>query len=177
MNTAAGIVFTAFGLVMGVSVSAAESEFECSTTPVEDRLPDLVAPMAGKEPIWLVDGSFGRWAGPEVLVKSVWVLSREVAGDLTVEGRRLDGAGVMRFQDDRTGSRAARLVIPEARERSVQPGGSTPEVLDRYAFVMMYLVYPSAGCWELKARLGEIERRIVVELAVGARDDRQDGGS
>jgi hypothetical protein len=133
--------------------------------------------MAGKGPIWLVEGAFGRWAGPEVLVKSVWVLSREVAGDFTVEGRRLDGEGVMQFQDELTDSPAPRLVIPKARERSVEPGGATPQVLDRYAFVMMYLIYPSPGCWELKARLGEIERRIVVDLVAGATDDGQDGAA
>ncbi len=69
----------------------------------------------------------------------------------------------MRFQATPTSSPIERVVASDAREYSVTPGGATPEIMDRYAFVMMYLVYPSPGCWEINVRLGPHETRIVVE--------------
>ncbi len=156
----------AFGMIILVSslVAGGEPDMSCSATPLEDRMPDIIAPMAGDEPIWLVDGSFGEWVGPEVLVKSVWVLSRAVSGDLLVRGRRLDGAGSVQFQDGVNGERSEQLVLSDLGGlRSVTPGGATSAVMSQYRFVMMYLVYPSPGCWEIEIRLGDEERRIVVE--------------
>lgn len=122
--------------------------------------------MAGSEPIWLVDGSFGRWPAEDRLEESVWVLSRPISGQLVVTGRRLRDHLPMRFvdSDSTNGARAERLVIGDPAERSVVPGGSTPEIIDQYAFVTTYLIYPRPGCWEITARLGEHERRIVVEV-------------
>ena len=145
------------------SPSVTQAEARCPATALEDRLPTIIAPMAGSEPIWLVDGSFNRWSGPEGLVKSVWVLSRGVEGDLVVSGRRLDGTGVMRFQAGLDAPLSVRAVIPDATRQSVIPGGATPEMMDAHAFRMMYLIYPSPGCWEVTVRLGDHERRIVVE--------------
>ena len=150
-----------------VASSSAPAESQCPATVLEDRLPTIIAPMAGSEPIWLVDGSFNRWLGPDGLAKSVWVLSRGVEGDLVVSGRRLDGTGVMGFQAGVDGSPSARAVIPDATRQSVIPGGATPETMGDYAFRMMYLVYPSPGCWEVTVRLGDHERRIVVEQRRG----------
>ena len=145
------------------SSSPAAAEPQCPATGLEDRLPTIIAPMVGSEPIWLVNGSFNRWLGPDGLVKSVWVLSRAVEGDLVVSGHRLDGAGVMRFQAGVDASPVVRVVIPDATRQSVIPGEATPEMMDEYAFRTMYLIYPSPGCWEVTARLGDHERRIVVE--------------
>lgn len=140
----------------------------CPVTPREDRLPDIIAPMAGSSPIWLVDGSGGRWSGPNVLVKSAWVLSRRASGDLIVRGRHRDGTGEMRFQVGMDRSPSETGLVVDSMERSVTPGGATPYHMRNYAFVMMYLIYPSPGCWEITARLGEQTRRIVVELRPAA---------
>ena len=126
-------------------------------------MPDIIAPMAGEEPIWLVDGSFGKWLGPETLVKSVWVLTRASGGDLLVRGRRLAGPGSVQFQDGVNGERSEQLVWSDLVRRSVTPGGATSETMSQYRFVPMYLVYPSPGCWEIEIRIGDEERRIVVE--------------
>ena len=156
------LVVLLVGILLGTDAFA-QSESVCEATPLEDRMPEIIASMAGKAPVWLVDGSFGMWSGPDSLMKSVWVLSRDVAGDLVVEGRRLDRPEAMRFQAAPAGSPIERVVVADARNHSVTPGGATPEIMERYAFVMMYLVYPSPGCWEINVRLGPFETRIVVE--------------
>ncbi len=141
----------------------------CPTTPLEDRLPSVVAAMAGREPIWLVDGSFGRWSTGDRLVKSVWVLSRRAPGRLVVTGRRLEDRVPMLFQNGTAGAATERLVIDDPAAAGVVPGGATPEILERYTFVMSYLIYAGPGCWEIDARLGDQERRIVVEVGTATR--------
>lgn len=145
------------------SVSSDSWVAQCPATPVEDRLPEVITPMAGSDPIWLVEGSFETWSGPDGLATAVWVLSRSAPGDLIVEGRRLDGPGTLRFQLGVDGEQVERAVIREPHRRSVTPGGASRDVMDQYAFVMMYVIYPSPGCWELTASLGELSRQIVVE--------------
>lgn len=133
----------------------------CAPTATETRL-SVVGAMAGSPPVWLVDGSSGHWnKGP---VKTLWVLSRDVAGSLRIEGRRLDGPGFVAFQDGLDGTPTNVLVIPDPSRRSVRPGGASAEVMRSYAFIPMYDIYPSAGCWELTARLDATEVRIVLEL-------------
>jgi hypothetical protein len=118
--------------------------------------------MAGSPPVWLVDGLSGHW--DKGLVKTLWVLSRDVAGSLRIEGRRLDGPGLVAFQDGLDGTATNVLMIPDPRRRTVRPGGASAEVIRSYAFIPMYHIYPSAGCWELTARLDATEVRIVLEL-------------
>ena len=133
----------------------------CVPTTTETRL-SVVGAMAGSRPVWLVDGSSGHW--DKRLVKTLWVLSRDVAGSLRIEGRRLDGPGLVGFQDGLDGAPANALMIRDPWQRTVKPGGASPEVMRSYAFIPMYLIYPSAGCWELTARLDATEVRIVLEL-------------
>jgi hypothetical protein len=45
---------------------------------------------------------------------------------------------------------------------SMRPGG--PSITERYAFVTTYIYYRSAGCWELIARVGDRELRVVTLL-------------
>jgi len=136
----------------------------CAPTPREDRLPGVIAAMAGHDPVWVVDGSSGRWLGGTAAVKTVWVLSRAGRGPLSVEGRRLDGDGVPTFRAGRDGAWAESLGIREPFTASVVPGGASPETMRTYAFVPSYVSYPSPGCWELVVRLGAQEGRIVVEV-------------
>jgi hypothetical protein len=133
----------------------------CVPTTTETRL-SVVGAMAGSPPVWLVDGSSGHWG--KGLVKTLWVLSRDVAGSLRIEGRRLDGPGLVAFQDGLDGAPTNVLVIRDPWQRTVTPGGASREVMGSYAFIPTYLIYPSAGCWELSARLDTTEVRIVLEL-------------
>ena len=77
----------------GFPQTATRLPYVCDPTPIEDRLPEVIAAMAGHSPVWLVKGDFGRWSGPGAWVKSGWVLSRKGAGMLQVSGRRLDAPG------------------------------------------------------------------------------------
>jgi hypothetical protein len=133
----------------------------CSPTAPEDRLAGVVAPMTGQSPAWLVDASGGAWAGDTQRVKSLWVLARDSPGRLRVQGRRLDGPGVLRFATSADSGFSDALVLEDPLSRSVVPGGAAPAIMERYAFVPVYLLYPSPGCWELRAELGKKTVRIV----------------
>ena len=135
----------------------------CESTPVEDRLPEVIAAMAGHAPVWLVEGDFGRWSGPGVPVKSAWVLSRKSAGPLQVKGRRLDGPGVLTFSYQ-GGPPTDVLRVADPWRWSMIPGGATAQLMKDYAFIGSHVIYPSPGCWELTATLGDEEVRIVRDL-------------
>src|SRR3954470_7505155 len=102
----------------------------CVPTPTETRL-SVVGGMVGSHPVWLVDGSNGHW--DKRLVKTLLVLSRDVAGSLRIEGRRLDGPGFVAFQDGLEGAPTNALVIPNPWQRTVKPGGASPDVMRSYA--------------------------------------------
>jgi hypothetical protein len=149
----------------GLLQTPARSPYVCDPTPVEDRLPELIAAMAGRSPVWLVDGDFGRWRGPDGWVKSAWVLSRTGAGSLEVRGRRLDAPGVVSFRQNMDEPPADVLRIPDPwGRRAMFPGGASTQIKKDYSFIGSLLMYPSPGCWELTATLGDDEVRIVRDL-------------
>ena len=141
--------------------------FDCPVTPREERLP-VIAVMAGRHPVWMVDGSDGRWLGSSHSVKTVWVVARNHPGDLIVTGRRLDGKGQVQFQGHRGTPPGPELMIPKAHEALMLPGGASREIIDTYAFRPSYVVYPSPGCWEMTVRLGEADVQIIIELALSS---------
>ena len=137
---------------------------DCATTPVEDLLPGVMAPLAGEAPIWVVDGSFGSWLGPEEAVKTAWVVERDLRKDVLVEGHRLGTGERVRFmQPDRTMGKSLRLEFTE--RLTIIPGGATDEQVRRFAFFSSLAYYPVPGCWELIASAGEDTVRIVLDLA------------
>lgn len=151
--------------------ASAQSEGSCPVSPTEDRLPDVIAPMTGAEPLWIVGVSGGEWVSTDMLVKSAWVFAGgHQSGPFRVRGRRLDGDEILRFQVGMDGERSEEGFIPDVSRRSVGPGGASRKVMDNYTFVLMYLIFPSPGCWELTASFGDAEHRIVVEqVGQGAR--------
>jgi hypothetical protein len=56
------------------------------------------------------------------------------------------------------------LVVENPSARSVRPGGASAEVMKSYVFIPSYVFYPSPGCWQLNARLGDNNTRIVLEV-------------
>jgi hypothetical protein len=132
----------------------------CRQSPTEDLLPDVVGPMTGARPVWLVDGS-AVWR-PGEPVKTVWVLLR-TPEEVRIEGRRLDAPGVLTLRrgDD---APATSLVIANPARQSVIPGGAPPEVMRAYAFLTSHVFYPSPGCWEFTVRIGQQTSRIVRDL-------------
>jgi hypothetical protein len=138
----------------------------CPVSPVIDPYPDIIGPITGTDPVWLIDGSSRRWSGPDQVVKTLWVISKKAAGDLRIEGRRLDGDGVARFQDGGvTGTPKTTLEIPEPEwRRRAWPGNATADVRRDFAFVPDYVIYPGPGCWEFTARIGSVESRVTIAM-------------
>jgi hypothetical protein len=132
----------------------------CVATPAVNVL-SVVGPMVGTDPVWIVDGHSRDIGGPS---KTLWVVARTVDGPLRVTGRRLDGAGVLSFQDGYQRPITRELVFENPAKQSVRPGGASAEVMRAYAFLPSYVIYPAAGCWEFTARLGSKEARFTIDL-------------
>src|SRR5262245_58181304 len=71
----------------------------CPVSPVENPLPETTGPMTGHGPAWVIDGATHRWESAEARITTLWILSKMASGPLHIEGRRLDGDGIARFQD------------------------------------------------------------------------------
>lgn len=143
--------------------SASPKKFECSESPRENLL-NVIAPMAGANPVWMVDSAYGIWQGGDKPVKTAWVVARGRAGDLRVTGRRLDGEGRTRFKKGVDAPVMEELIISNAHRGGVIPGGASSEIIREYAFHPSYVIYPSPGCWELVARAGGDEVRIIINM-------------
>ena len=135
---------------------------DCVPTPLQDRLPKVIAPMMGDGPVRLVQGLNGHWIGAPI--KSVWVIDRKVAGDLIVIGHRVDGPERLQFQAEIHGPISEVLTKVKPLDQSMIPGGADVDVMRRYAFVSSYVIYPTPGCWALDVKLGSSRRQIVVSL-------------
>ena len=134
----------------------------CVPTPLQDRLPGVIAPMRGDGPVWLVSGLHEDWMGAPV--KSAWVIDRHAAGDLVVTGQRLDGTERLTFQAEMHGPVSDVLTKVKPLDQSMIPGGAGAAVMARYAFVSSYVIYPAPGCWALDVRLGSSRQQIVIAL-------------
>ncbi len=154
-------------LTVALLITAAATEqladTNCPATP-KLEIVSAIAPAAGAYPVWVVDGSNGRWRRSGTAVKTVWILARDHPGDLTVSGRRLDGEGRALFALQHGADLSDQLVIANADTQQMMPGGIETDELRKYSFRNSGIVYPSAGCWELLVRYGESESRIVLEL-------------
>ena len=140
--------------------SAAMQANSCQASASQDLLPEVVAPMLGAAPAWLVDGS-ATWKSDEP-VKTLWVLLR-TSKEVRIEGRRLDAPGVLTLRRGEDPP-AAVLVIANPARHSAIPGGAQPEIMRTYVFLPSYVFYPSPGCWEFTVRIGQEEVRIVRDL-------------
>ncbi len=154
-------------LTMALLIIAGRAEqladTSCPATP-KLEIVSAIAPAAGAYPVWVVDGSYGRWRDPDAAVKTAWILARDNPGDLTVEGTRLDGDGRALFRSPGSEDLSDRLVIANADTVWIMPGGMEPDELRKYSFRSSGVVYPSAGCWELLVHYGKSESRIVLKL-------------
>ncbi len=159
------IVFSLLTMTLLTTAGGAgqRADTSCPATP-KLEIVSAIAPAAGAYPVWVVDGSYGRWRGPDAAVKTAWILARDNPGDLTVEGRRLNGDGRALFILPGSTDLSNRLVIANADRQQMMPGGIDPDALRKYSFRSSGVVYPSAGCWELLVHYGKSESRIVVEL-------------
>ena len=150
-------------LTVALLISAGNAKSSCPATPKLEVVA-AIAPAAGSYPVWVVDGSYGYWRGPEAFIKTAWILARDNPGDLVVTARKLDGDGRALFRSSLTADLSDRLVISHADSQQMIPGGIEPDELRQYSFRSSAIMYPSAGCWELLVNYGKSESRIVVEL-------------
>jgi hypothetical protein len=146
------------------AVTRAGSVEPCAASAKVDKLPGIIAPMVGHAPVWFVDGSFGRWAGENVPVTSVWIVSRSAGADLMVTGQGLNGNGTIQFRSASDSPPETRLTIHDPAVRSMTPGGASAEVMAKYAFVSSYLLYPAPGCWALDVQYERTQQRIIVKI-------------
>ena len=152
------LVFSAL-LQSCASSSGLTAAGECDPSPLTLDLAS-VAPAAGAEPVWMVDGGFGCWYddGP---VKTLWIVDRRYAGSLEVRGESVIGESAVTFE--RGEAITAHLIVPNARQTSVIPGGASPSEHARYVFHPSYAFYPRPGCWRLTTSLGGNAVDIVVQ--------------
>ena len=159
-----GLVFLALASASGrTSVTfAIQTQSACAESPTENLLPNVVGPMQGTRPAWMVNGS-ATWRGSEP-IKTLWVLVR-AAGDVRIDGHRLDGPGTVKFShvsDRQTDA----LVVTNPAEHPIirRIDGAPLEIMRSYVFLPSNVVYTSPGCWEFVVRLGQQESHIVREL-------------
>lgn len=120
-------------------------QFLCPVTPyAEERPPDshtasFTETWYGNDVLWagLSPAYGGRWYAGAKGLKVLWY--RAVAGELTVEGKRLDAAAP-----------ALQADIPAGYGNSGYQSSS--------------LIFPSAGCWEVVGRVADKELRFVVNV-------------
>jgi hypothetical protein len=136
----------------------------CAASPRQDWLPKVIAPSAGARPIWFVDGGGGTWQGVNVPVKSVWILDRTVTGPLRVVGRQKQSNQAVSFRRGLEAPVTSSLLIEAPFTESMTPGGASVETMRKLAFVSSELLYPSPGCWELTAQVGNEQVKVVVDL-------------
>jgi hypothetical protein len=132
----------------------------CHESPTEDLLPQVVGPVTGARPAWLVSGS-ATWTNGRG-IKTLWVFAR-TSERVRITGRRLDGPGTLMFRrgDDPP---AKTLAIANPARESVIPGGAPPGVMRDYAFLPSTVFYPTPGCWEFTVRIGARTVRLVRDL-------------
>ena len=88
-NQRARLGATALACVLGLVVArpsiARNQKQTCADSAVENLLPDVVGPMMGASPFWLVDGG-AKFQGGAHPVKTLWVL-RRTSESIRITGR------------------------------------------------------------------------------------------
>ena len=155
-------------VLVALSISAGSAtevrKFVCPITPTLEVV-SAVAPAAGAYPVWAIDGSFGRWGGPDAQIKTAWILARDNPGDLTVLAQKIDSDDRALFKLAGRTDMSDRLVIADADHPQMIPGDADADMLRMYSFRSSGVIYPSAGCWEFLVTYGESQSSIIVELA------------
>jgi len=159
---------TAAGICIGLSASVATAQSPvCEQSPTENRWPEVIAPMLGQSPAWLVGGA-GTWVKDEP-VKTVWVILRR-AGQVRITGHRTDGLAAAKFIREWGDAPSNELVIENPNMRRIIPHGASPDVLRQYLFFGSNVIYDSPGCWEFDVVVGDQTSRIVKDVPLhGAR--------
>jgi hypothetical protein len=159
---------TAAGICIGLSASVATAQSPvCEQSPIENRWPEVIAPMLGQSPAWLVDGA-ATWVKDDP-VKTIWVILRR-PGQVRITGHRTDGVAAAKFIREWGDPPSNELVIENPNVRRIIPHGASAEVLRQYLFFGSNVIYGSPGCWEFDVVVGDQTSRIVKNVPLhGAR--------
>jgi len=133
----------------------------CSVSPAGNERPDL-GPTIGEAPILLASQALPVIPWRNDFVRVVWVVDRALDGDLILSGRRTDGEGTVRFIRQGGERATEQLHVPSAG-RIGAANAQSPETA-RYADIQVRLALPAPGCYELQARLGEVQRAYVIHV-------------
>lgn len=166
-----------------------EASSSCPITPIQEDFWSRVSPVAGEFPVWI--SSQGRISyansGPYILppesdelvfnrgiaTKALIFVDKEVEGDLTITGKRLDGPELIYFSSageeevtTRIDATTLQLLTtpPTSREiPSAHISTHLPEP-DGKAHHGMGLIYISPGCYEFTTTINQYTVKIVLEL-------------
>src|SRR2546428_7619850 len=79
----------AFPQAVAATIVSTGGPFSCEPSPTQDLLPDVIAPMTGTSPAWLVDGhTMWRTRAGEDGLGIATILE-----SVRISGRRMDGVG------------------------------------------------------------------------------------
>ncbi len=112
----------------------------------------------------MASSNAGQFRNDEAPEKTVWVVARDLEGELNVTVRRLDGEGRPAFRRAKRSELVRELTIPFAHREALVPGKVGKDVRKRYAFHGGYVFYPAPGCYEFTATYGGEEVIIVVDM-------------
>lgn len=149
---------------IALAIPQTAAQLACVESGIENRLPEVVGPMVGASPAWMVDGGVAFRGAPEP-VKTLWVV-RRTSETLRISGRRLDGPGNVLMRQAQA-TPADVLLIGDPARASVIPGGAPAAVMREYAFLPSHVFYPSAGCWEFTIESASSTARIVRQVKTG----------
>jgi hypothetical protein len=149
-----------------VSAGSSDAIADCPVTPYSTRAPSAPETMGvgadgqpvsftptwyGNDALWagVSPSTGGRWFADKDGLKVLWY--REISGQLTIEGKRLDASAP-----------PLETFIPSGYgERGIQATG---------------LRFPTDGCWEVVGRVGASELRFVVYVLPEELDPLVSGG-
>ncbi|MCA9919963.1 MAG: hypothetical protein KC445_18530 [Anaerolineales bacterium] len=157
-----------------------ESGDPCPVTPAKFAPFFKSGPVAGVFPIWIANGGRMSWdsLGANVLTpysgrisKTIWIINTDIKGDLRIEGRQVDGDGILLFPKSHDMHRTSEtsvefvgkvsnfILIQNAHQKG--DGMHSPE---NYQYHAVLVYYPNSGCYQFKVDLADKVVEMVIEI-------------
>ena len=132
----------------------------CAVSASNAERPDL-GPTIGESPIWLASEALPIVPWRNGLFKAVAVVDRSADGELILSGRGTSAEGPVQFLRQGGDRPTDQLHVP-----AVAHVGSTATspIAARYADVQLFVDAPKPGCYDLQARLGDLQRDFTIEI-------------
>lgn len=137
-------------------------------------------PVAGESPIWIVNGGRVSWdsLGANVTLpysgrisKDIWIIDTDTEGDLRIEGRQLDGDGIVLFPEShdihRTSETSVEFIGEVSNFKLIQNAHQKDEGLhspENYQYHAILVHYSNRGCYQFTADLADETVEVVIEI-------------